>query len=90
MKTTVKATYRDGALMPEVPLDLEDGDEVTLTVENTTTAIERFGRARQQTTPEERLQKMEKARKHFARLLKDAPPAIDHGELLYDENGLPK
>ena len=34
MKTTVRATYANGALMPEFALALEEGDEVTLTVES--------------------------------------------------------
>ena len=34
MKTTVRATYSNGALMPEFTLDLLEGDEVTLTVES--------------------------------------------------------
>lgn len=34
MKTVVRATYSNGKLTPEFALDLEDGDEVTLTVES--------------------------------------------------------
>ena len=34
MKTTVRATYSNGALTPETPLALEEGAEVTLTVES--------------------------------------------------------
>ena len=34
MKTTVRATYSNGALMPECSLDLEEGAEITLTVES--------------------------------------------------------
>ena len=34
MKTTVRATYFNGALTPETPLALEEGAEVTLTAES--------------------------------------------------------
>ena len=34
MKTIMKAIYSNGTLKPEFALDLEDGDEVTLTVES--------------------------------------------------------
>lgn len=93
MIVNVRATYRNGALMPEVPLDLEDGEEVTLTVENSTTFAEFFGREKQQMTPEERFQKLEEIRKRCAILMKtakDGPSAVEIGDWLYDENGLPK
>ena len=93
MIVNVRATYRNGALMPEVPLDLEDEEEVILTVEKSTPLRNRFMGDRQQTTPEERLKKMEEVRKRFSELLKDAkdgPSAVEIGDWLYDENGLPK
>ena len=34
MKKTVRATYSNGALTPEFSLDLEEGAEITLTVES--------------------------------------------------------
>ena len=34
MKTVVNAIYTNGTLKPEFALDLEEGDEVTLTVES--------------------------------------------------------
>ena len=34
MKTVVKATYCNGTLVPELALDLQEGEEVTLTVES--------------------------------------------------------
>ena len=34
MKATMRATYSNGALMPVFTLDLEEGTEVTLTVES--------------------------------------------------------
>lgn len=93
MITTVKATYRNGALMPKIPLDLEDGDEVVLTIEKATPLTDRFMGDRQQMTPEERRRKLEEIRKRCAILMKtakDGPSAVDHGDWLYDENGLPK
>ena len=33
MKTTVRATYSNGAFTPEFALDFEEGEKVTLTVE---------------------------------------------------------
>ena len=34
MTTTVKATYANGVLTPSEPLDLEEGKEVTLSIED--------------------------------------------------------
>ena len=34
MKTTVRATYSNGTLTPERPLDFAEGERVTLTVES--------------------------------------------------------
>ena len=34
MKTTIRAMYSNGMLMPEFALDVAEGDEVTLTVES--------------------------------------------------------
>ena len=39
---------------------------------------------------EERLRKMRATAKRCAALLRAVGPPIDHGELLYDERGLPK
>ncbi len=33
MTTTVKATYANGVLTPSEPLDIEEGEEVTLSIE---------------------------------------------------------
>ena len=93
MIVNVRETYRNGALMPEIPLDIEDGEEVILTVEKSTPLRNRFMGDRQQTTPEERFQKLEEIRKRCAILMKDAkdgPSAVEIGDWLYDENGLPK
>ena len=34
MTTTVKATYADGVLTPTEPLDIEEGKEVTLSIDD--------------------------------------------------------
>ena len=39
---------------------------------------------------EVRLRKMRAIRKRCRGLLKDGPSAVEHGDFLYDENGLPK
>ena len=42
---------------------------------------------------ESRLRELRAISKRCGRLLRDAPPgpsAVDHGDLLYDEHGLPK
>ena len=38
MTTTVKATYADGVLTPSEPLDIEEGKEVTLSIDDSSTA----------------------------------------------------
>ena len=38
----------------------------------------------------ERLKRMRAISKRAAKRLREAGPPIDHGEFLYDENGLPK
>ena len=93
MKTTVRATYSNGTLMPETALDFEEGQEVMLTVENAETVGERLGRDRRKLSVEEKRRELRAIRKRCARLLKDGkggPSAVEHGDWLYDENGLPK
>ena len=34
MTTTVKATYANGVLTPQEPLDLEEGEQVTVSIED--------------------------------------------------------
>lgn len=43
-----------------------------------------------QSDAQARLKKMRATRKRFQRLLKPGPSAVEHGDLLYDEWGLPK
>lgn len=66
-----------------------------LTGETVTDAItvalrERLERVRRERTVEERLKAMRAISERTARMLRDGPPAVDHGDLLYDERGLPK
>ena len=90
MKTTVRATYSNGTLVPQSALDIPDGDEVTLTVETPVPVEEGFESESRDMTPEERAQKLIEIGKRCARLLKDGPSAVEHGDWLYDKNGLPK
>ena len=66
-----------------------------LTGESMTGAItialrERLERERRERSAETRIRRLRAIRKRCARLLKaGGPSAIEHGDLLYDENGLP-
>ena len=67
----------------------------TLTGESMTGAItialrERLERERYERSAETRIRRLRAIRKRCARLLNaGGPSAIEHGDLLYDENGLP-
>ena len=68
---------------------------VALTGETMTAAVtvalrERLERERRERSIETRLQRLRAIRKRCAGMLKsDRPSAIEHGDLLYDERGLP-
>ncbi len=71
------------------------GELAHLTGETMTGAItvalqERLERERRQRGVEERLRRMRAVAERFAAQFPDSGPPIDHGELLYDERGLPK
>ena len=51
---------------------------------------ERLERERSQRGVTARLQKMRVIAARCAKLLREAGPPVDHGDLLYDERGLPK
>ena len=51
---------------------------------------ERLERERHERSVEERLQTMRAIGQRTARLLRDGPSAVEHGDFLYDERGLPK
>ena len=66
-----------------------------LTGETMTGAItmalkERLEREKRERNIETRLKRMRAISKRVAKLLRDGGPPIDHGDLLYDERGLPK
>ena len=68
---------------------------VQLTGETMTAAVtvalrERLERERRERSVEARLRRLRAIRKRCARMLKgDGPSSIEHGDLLYDERGLP-
>ena len=62
----------------------------TMTGAITVALEERLERERRQRSVEERLRDMRAIAERCASLLGDGPAAADHGELLYDERGLPK
>ena len=51
---------------------------------------ERLEREMRQRGVNGRLQRMRAISEHCAKLLREAGPPVDHGDLLYDERGLPK
>jgi antitoxin VapB len=65
-----------------------------LTGETVTGAItvalrERLEREKRERSVESRIKKMRAIRKRCRVLLKDGPSAVEHGDFLYDEDGLP-
>ena len=71
------------------------GELAHLTGETMTGAItaslkERLERERRQRGVNDRLRKMRAISERCARMLSDGGPPVDHGELLYDERGLPR
>ena len=51
---------------------------------------ERLERVRHERSVEERLRAIRAISKRTVRMLRDGPSAVEHGDLLYDERGLPK
>ena len=71
------------------------GELANLTGETVDEAVnvalrERLERVRHERSVEERLQRIRAITERTARMLRDGPSAVDHGDLLYDERGLPK
>ncbi len=71
------------------------GELAELTGETKTGAItvalrERLEREQRERSAEARLRKMRAISKRCAEFLHGGGPAVDHGDLLYDEHGLPK
>ncbi len=71
------------------------GELARLTGETMTGAItvalcERLKREKHARSVETRLQEMRAIAERCAKLLGPGPPAVKHGDVLYDERGLPK
>lgn len=71
------------------------GELAQITGETMTGAItvalkERLERERHERSVEARLKRMRVISDRCAKLLREGGPPIDHGDLLYDERGLPK
>ena len=67
----------------------------SLTGETVTEAItfalrERLEREGRERSVETRIEEMRAVSQRTARMLRDGPSAVNHGDLLYDERGLPK
>ena len=67
--------------------ELADLTGETMTEAVTVALRERLERQREIA---ERLKRMRAISKRAAKMLREGGPPIDHGELLYDEHGLPK
>ncbi len=85
----VKARYSRGAIVPLEPLDIEEGANlfISIHVEARESHSEREVRRRR---VESKARELTAIGRRCARLLKDGPSAVEHGDYLYDENGLPK
>ena len=71
------------------------GELALLTGETKTGAIkialkERLERERRKRSVEARVRELRAIGQHCAGLLRDGPSASEHGDLLYDERGLPR
>ena len=62
----------------------------TMTGAITVALKERLDREKRGRSVEERVRAIRAIGKRCARLLGDGPAAVDHGDLLYDERGLPR
>lgn len=67
----------------------------TLTGETKTEAItvalrERLGRTRRERSPDRRLGEIRAIAERCATLMGPGPSAVEHGDLLYDDRGLPR
>ena len=71
------------------------GELANLTGETVDEAVnvalrERLERVKHERSVEERLHAMRAISQRTAKMLRDGPSAVEHGDLLYDERGLPK
>ena len=89
MKTTVRATYTNGAIVPVEPLDIEEGTKLSVSI-NAESRASHVASERKRESAETLARQLTAIGRHCASLLKDGPSAAEHGDWLYDENGLPK
>ena len=71
------------------------GELARLTGETMTGAItvalrERLERERRERSVEARVRELHAISQRCAKMLRDGPSAVEHGDFLYDESGLPK
>lgn len=62
----------------------------TMTGAITVALQERLARERRERSVEARLKEMRAIARRCAELLREGGPPVDHGELLYDDRGLPR
>ena len=62
----------------------------TMTGAITVALRERLDREKRERSVEARIQKMRATAERCAKLLAPGPSAVEHGDVLYDERGLPK
>ena len=62
----------------------------TMTGAITVALQERLERERRERSVEARVRELHAIGQRCARLLRDGPSAVEHGDFLYDERGLPK
>ncbi len=62
----------------------------TMTGAITVALKERLEREKRERSVEARLKEMRAIAERCAKLLRDGPSAVEHGDFLYDERGLPK
>ena len=70
--------------------ELADLTGETMTGAITVALRERLERERHARSVEERVKELHAIGQHCASLLRDGPSAVEHGDFLYDEHGLPK
>ena len=89
MKTTVRATYTNGTIVPMEPLDIEEGANLSVSIDVESHASPAASE-RKRESAEALTRQLTVIGRHCASLLKEGPSAAEHGDWLYDENGLPK
>ena len=62
----------------------------TMTGAVTVALAERLEREKRERSVEERLRRMRVISKRVSKMLRPGPSAVEHGDFLYDERGLPR